>query len=553
MPDRKKHAFPTRQYPYKKEHEITKEDLEIKNFSIKPSIFFDGNDKILSEPKSHVMRFIVGLDAHPRPLEFEEIKNLNDSFADLILKKGLNPLTLNEILEILDGLNDEEVLPDQSSFLAADGGQIIWTESTSNLNRQFRFVISRSGNNNESQILISSSTLLDSKEQFLQLISWDKIKGAYNFYERRGESWFWAGDSFHALQAPSRGKGPFDSHVNGAIVMKELKLPWVHWHSMTASINDDVLSPDDELRQEKLWLNKSGGQDFEIQIVKPAIIKWNNSRFHKMIESDGTFKDCNKFFRQVITTTTINIVTTKEESKSIVEESRVRIPETFFFNKDVFMDEIGLEPSISPVHFKGKHYLESLIDFDFHVGDGSFKFKGDTHFAFLIPEPSFEDVNLISLMIEKGIVTKKFIASLLMVDFANPIYSMKRGQLLKYFPEKDSIHNNSVELNFLVKIENSPESKIQETSEFLFLSNYNLGDDEWKSEFEKRIENYFTRLHILLERKEGFYDLTRLAESRRREFRKTDLAEFRLTTPITNISDSAELLQLTEGATIITK
>lgn len=552
MTDRKKHTFPTRQYPYKKEMDITGEELEIKNFSIKPSLESVESHKTKSASKNQIFRLIVGLDTHPIPLETKDLNNLNDSFAELILKRGLNPLSLNEILEILDDLDVEESLANQSSFLAADGGQVIWTESTNNLNRQFRFVISRSNTNNEAQILISSSTLPDSKDQFLQLISWDSVKGAFNFYERRGNFWFWAGNSFHALQAPTRGKGPFDSHVNGAIVMKELKLPWIHWHSMTASINDDVLSPNDELRQENLWINKSGGQDFEIQIVKPAIIKWNNSRLDHLIDSNGRLNRCNDFFRQVVTTTTINIVTTKEESRSIIEESRVRIPETFFFNKDVLMDVIELEPSISPVHFKGEHYLASIADFNFHVGDGSFNFKGDTHFAFLIPEPSFEDVNLISLLIQKGIVSKKFIASLLMIDFTNPVYSTKRKELLKYFPEKDSIFTNSIELNFLAEVEKSSESKIEGSSEFLFLSNYHLHDD-WQNEFEKRIENYFSKLHNLLETKEGFYDLTRLAESRRREFRKTDLAEFRLTTPITNIPESAELLQLTEEAIITTK
>ncbi|NJM79421.1 MAG: hypothetical protein HC854_07075 [Flavobacterium sp.] len=105
----------------------------------------------------------------------------------------------------------------------------------------------------------------------------------------------------------------------------------------------------------------------------------------------------------------------------------------------------------------------------------------------------------------------------------------------------------------MTKIKNSSASSVEGTSEFLFLSNYNLHDDSWQSEFEKRIENYFFKLHNLLETKEGFYQITRLAESRRREFRKTDLAEFRLTTPITNIPETAELLQMTEEATVITK
>jgi hypothetical protein len=30
----------------------------------------------------------------------------------------------------------------------------------------------------------------------------------------------------------------FDSHVNGSLVMKELKAPWTHWHSSRAKIQD---------------------------------------------------------------------------------------------------------------------------------------------------------------------------------------------------------------------------------------------------------------------------------------------------------------------------
>jgi hypothetical protein len=41
-----------------------------------------------------------------------------------------------------------------------------------------------------------------------------------------------------------------------------------------------------------------------------------------------------------------------------------------------------------------------------------------------------------------------------------------------------------------------------------------------------------------------------LAESRRREFRRRPLAEFRLTTPITNIPEDASLLEFSLDATV---
>jgi hypothetical protein len=551
MPDRKIHKFPTRQYPYKKESEITQRDFEIKNYSFKTKTLSVDGIETLSEPENFVMRLVVGIDQHPRPLKKDELNQLDDSFANLILKKNLNPLSLNEILSFLDSSsNEENGLPNQNSFLAADGGQIMWSQETDNLNRQFRFVVSRNDKSEEVQILISSSTVPDSKEQFLQLIAWDKSVGAYNFYERRGEFWFWAGNSFYALKEPSRGKGPFDSHVNGALVMKELKFPWVHWHSMTASINEDVLAPNDELRNERLWIEKLGGQEFEIKIAKPGVVKWNESRLEKNISQDNILKNCKDFFRQILETTTINIVTTKEESKSITADLLVRIPETFFFNMDVLMGELDLEPNISPICFLGEHYLSSLDDFEFHIGDSNFRFKGDTHFAFLVPEVSFEDVNLISLLLSKKIVSSKFIASLLMIDFSNPIYSSQRKELMKYFPEESTIEDYSLENKFKENIENSESALSNNSSEMQFLRNYGIPDSEWKEHFEKQIGNYFEKLKSLIGTKDGFYEIIKLAESRRREFRGTDLAEFRLTTPITNISDHSPILEITPEAIV---
>ena len=57
--------------------------------------------------------------------------------------------------------------------------------------------------------------------------------------------------------------------MNGSLVMKELKFPWPHWHSMSASI-DSALAPDDQLRSEPLFQNKAGAQDLE-KVVKSGI------------------------------------------------------------------------------------------------------------------------------------------------------------------------------------------------------------------------------------------------------------------------------------------
>ncbi len=86
-----------------------------------------------------------------------------------------------------------------------------------------------------------------------------------------------------------------------------------------------------------------------------------------------------------------------------------------------------------------------------------------------------------------------------------------------------------------------------------FLANWQLPENEWKQAFEKQIENYFAALHDKSQTAEAFDDWTQLAESRRREFRRHPLAEFRLTTPTTNIAEDAPLLEMNADGTIQAK
>ena len=135
----------------------------------------------------------------------------------------------------------------------ADGGQVPWSSATETLQRNFRLAIARqSPTDAQPDILISARLDIDSPTNFLQVIGWDAEAGASQFYERRNGHWILAGSSWDALAPGSRGAGPFDSHINGALNMKELKFPWLHWHSPSATISDEVLSPADPLRNEAL-------------------------------------------------------------------------------------------------------------------------------------------------------------------------------------------------------------------------------------------------------------------------------------------------------------
>jgi hypothetical protein len=155
-----------------------------------------------------VYRFRLGRDIEPQPLSSEEITaSLHDPFARLVLLSGKLPSTLRGLLAVLEATNSlDDGLPQQGSFVVADGGQIPWTPGTEDVARQFRFLITRGRNGKMPDLFVSTSREIDSPSTFLQVVGWDPINGAFQFYDRREQAWICAGSSWDALEAETRGR-----------------------------------------------------------------------------------------------------------------------------------------------------------------------------------------------------------------------------------------------------------------------------------------------------------------------------------------------------------
>lgn len=519
-------------------------------------------DDVLAEvtlEAGRVYRAVRGLDELPRPMTDEELSTLlRDPFAELLLKRSVFPQTLRELLAAFNSTGGEAGgLPEQTCFLVAEGGQIPWTEQTASVRRGLRFAIVRR-RGNDVPVMVSASTLPDSAEQFLQLIGWDDANGVFHFYERRAGTWFWAGNSHHSLAAATRGQGPFDSHVNGSMVMKELRAPWNNWHSMNAVIRDDVLAPGDPLRDEPLFKSRTSAHELETFVVRPGVERWNRARFAAAsAAAPGRLSDVRLFFRQILETTTVNLTSSSQESRQIEDEDRLDLPTSFFLNAEALLDFVGLEPDITPVSVAGRLYNDRLRHYEFALTDGSnFRQPGDTFFAFLVPEPAFEDNSILALLLQERVVSPRFAACLLMIDFHNPVFSEHRAALMRYVPETARLDapsaaptRSDIEAQFVAAVE-ALQGAAPDSPEREFLGNWRLAEGEWKKTFQTRIENYFARLAERAETEEGFDGWMRLAESRRRAFRRRPLAEFRLTIPVTNIPPDAPALAMSADGSV---
>ncbi|HZR55720.1 MAG TPA: hypothetical protein VFA74_02515 [Terriglobales bacterium] len=497
-----------------------------------------------------IYRFIMGRDAIPKPLTLEQLDN-GDAFAQLVLGAGKFPLNARELISILDeSAQQNPEISEQQSFLVAEGGHIPWSAETADLSRQFRLVLTRGALGRDPMLFVSTSKELNSETTFLQVVSWDTKREMLQFYERRDGAWVWAGNSADALAPDSRGFGPFDSHVNGVLNMKELKFPWINWHSEAAAIQDTAFAPDDPFLCESVWKKRSQAEEME-RIVRSGILRLTKSRFESCTVN-GRLTKLPEFMRQVLQTTTVNLVSSPIFYENLQSGINVLLPLTFFMNSDVLIDKLGLDLKLSSKPtVDGALYAACLRRYDCALTDGKFRFSGDTHFVFAVPEPALEDNIVILELLERGILSNKMAACLLMVDFSNAIFSARRATFLQYIPDSAEIENPSNFTNIFVGRLETIESNLPANApEKEFLANWRLPDNVWAFEFQTRLQRFLQEVRRRCGTLEEFAPIFELAESRRREFRRRPLAEFRLAIPTTNIPDSAPLLEFAPDASV---
>ncbi|RWE07707.1 MAG: hypothetical protein EOS23_26735 [Mesorhizobium sp.] len=530
--------FPTRHYPYHAPRDESALDAS--------------PDPLTHIQAGSIVRFFLGQDELPVELSSESLRQeVNDPFAHLVLGAGHRPQTLLDVLAILDAVSGSAAIPGQRLYRLAEGGQIPWSAETAGLDRRLRLVITRH-RGEDAELVISTAPPFSSATIFLQLFAWDPKLGAYNFYERRRGVWSWAGSSWQALDPPTRGHGPFDSHVNGAPVMKELKLPWMHWHSQSASIPDDILAADDPLRQDPFYhgTHLKGGEDLELT-VRAGIARWTRSHFDRRV-SNGRLSRAPEFFRHVLMTTTVNLTSSPQRGSSLGPDDMLRLPTTFFINSDSIIDDLGLPATFNRQKVSASFYASRLREYGVRLQDGTFSLDSDTHFAFAVPEPSLEDRVVLGELLKRGALSRRLAACMLMVDFCNPIFSPRREALLRFIPNEIALNGGKdMDDQFIRSVTGSPGATHQGSPEAELLTFWNLETSNWEVLMAERLERYWANVGAALSTVEGFDGIFRLAESRRRVFRKRPLAEFGLTLAIATRLDLPQRLQMTEEGRVV--
>ncbi|MFV0384056.1 hypothetical protein [Paracoccus sp. (in: a-proteobacteria)] len=387
-------------------------------------------------------RFVAGMDQCVTPLSPSELGLINSFFATNVLKKGLAPGNVADIVTYLDQASQPGT---RKSFVVGEGGQIPLSIASRDAPRDYRYVVSWG-----TSALLSAAP--GGHSSFLQVISWDETARHFDYFQYMPQIddqsgadkvWAWAGRSDFAYDSRSRGKGCFDCHTNGTIIMKELETPWNNWNSETASIVSSHVPQ--AVAAEALFQGSSGAAQLQ-NLIEGGLNIFHAERIKRNTILDASSHTCTltgvpDFLHHVTTGTTVNFVSSQVRSAG---EEDVPVPLALLFGARLLRETLNVNPDFSgDLSVPRAVYNNFLTQQKYAlVQQGRngplYTAPGSTYFAAFVPDLSFEDVLVARLLTnEQGcfsvpLIPAKFFAAIAMTDFANPVFSDKRPLLQAY-------------------------------------------------------------------------------------------------------------------------
>ncbi|MBI2785586.1 MAG: hypothetical protein HYX60_04470 [Legionella longbeachae] len=280
---------------------------------------------------------------------------------------------------------------------------------------------------------IQLDKLPDKNKLLIELIAWDNKRQIFNFYELRGldatkTRWYYRGNSQDALldnQYLYRNNPPksakFGSrmrcsacHNSGGPIMKEFKTSHNDWWTNANQLIFLPNHPDDEIN---ILVNTLVDAKKFSREVRAGIKKLNLSAHYKKFKRSLTLQEQ---LRPLFCTTEINI----ESNKIAGINAPITIPSGFWLNP--LLGQIKIMIS-------GHVYQRLLIKNNMQFPETDLN---DADHAWLTPVKGINDINTIEHLIKNKIITRHFAQSVLMIDYAHPVFSKHRCELLKFIPLK---------------------------------------------------------------------------------------------------------------------
>jgi hypothetical protein len=166
------------------------------------------------------------------------------------------------------------------------------------------------------------------------------------------------------------------------------------------------------------------------------------------------------------------------------------------------------------------------------------------HFAFVVPEPAFEDHAVVAEAVRIGLISERLAACLLMTDFPNPVFSTRRAALVRHVPATANIQDGQsrFSVDMAEAILAAAEGSAAHSPEREFAERWAAGEAWWE-EFGQLLSDYYRAVGRQLTIQEGFDAYYRLAESRRDQVRSLPILESPLLFARTNIPSARRVMR----------
>ena len=408
----------------------------------------------------------------PQVMTPTEIAALGDPFFKLLLKDKADRVTLADVQAAI-----QPNAANRHLFVVSE--RIVQAAKTGFRRAMLAFDGANAGEMLKGNVMLSVSFGPNGfpRDTEIEAWGWDDKRGRYNYYKLdsagspgAGMVWKFRGSSEKAdLLTPSERAGTcLRCHVTGAPIMKELFFPWNNWHAgVGGSFVADYLDSDSP-RPDKWpaastrpFQRLSTADKLEADFLIPSFKRFNRSRLNAALRQDasgspsisanGTMKvlEGSRLLRPLFQTTEINLISSRNTSglhpfgsaTDFIPELDIQIPGSFFLNVQLIAG--GGTGGLGGLKLTDANRFPTFKLSQQENKDLVEKFKlllngvrGDTHFAWFVPEPGFVENDLIDQVLQLGVVTPHFVAAVLAVDLERPVFSSARAELLKFVPDE---------------------------------------------------------------------------------------------------------------------
>ncbi|MGQ3887887.1 hypothetical protein ACQUW5_02500 [Legionella sp. CNM-1927-20] len=424
----------------------------------------------------------------------------------------------------------------------------------------------------------------------IEAIAWDYEKKLFNFYELRGDGrkgqWFYRGNSLDIfadnkqlhLQSdpihPQFGQRLRCSgcHGQGGPIMKEIDKPYNDWWTQSRPLDFGGIAPPTKLYTS---LQACSAQSCtylyapSLRSLAPCL-KLSGRRYRKPDDNLSTILislvSAEKLAHNV--KIGMNKLTQNSPYHHLTWQEQLRplfCPVEINFISDNLPNELGQATITIPSHFfidsrllpvtknsfitvSRHHYQAAVTKALSHFPETN---QTDADHAWLAPVKALSDQLAIQVLVDKDLVTDKFISDVLAIDITNPAFSNKRCALLRYLP----ITYTS---NWLaIFIDNLKHAKNQAAEELLA----NLIDTTHTKEFyQKKAEKIIHQCQKKLSKRSNVEKMYALLSQRRAEIKASEISAnplgqilepgFRVIFPENNLASLPGQLTLDEDCNI---